>query len=204
MQKIKDALVWIDCEMTGLDPKKDELIEVAAIVTDSELSPVDQGIDVLIKPSQRALDGMSDFVRNMHKTSGLLVDLESAPDDMEAAQQQVLDYIAQYTEPGKALLAGNSVGMDRLFLSEYMPKVIDHLHYRLIDVSSIKELAKRWYPKAFYQAPSKLGGHRALGDIQDSIAELKYYRATVMANKTLHTAQYMEAAKTVADWRQQL
>ena len=172
----KNALVWIDCEMTGLDLEKDELIEVAVIVTDSELRPLDPGIDVLIKPSASALAGMNDFVHEMHTKSGLLEELEQAG-TLEAATAEVMEYLQRLVpEPGKALLAGNSVGTDKAFLTKDMPVVIDHLHYRLIDVSSIKELARRWYPRTFFNSPEKHGGHRALADIRESIRELSYYR----------------------------
>ena len=148
-----DPLVWIDCEMTGLSLVDDALIEVAVIVTDYQLQPVDKGIDLLIKPSQQALEQMNDFVRNMHTYIKRLVPQERT-----------------------ALLAGNRVGNDKNFLARDMPEVIEHLHYRIIDVSTIKELAKHWYPQAYSHAPEKTGNHRALGDIADSIDELRYYR----------------------------
>ncbi|MDU3274913.1 oligoribonuclease, partial [Varibaculum cambriense] len=164
---LKDPLVWIDCEMTGLDLEQDCLVEVAVIITDGQTEIVDEGIDLLIKPKAGALEHMGDFVREMHTKSGLLKELESpAALELAEAEKQVLDYIKRFV-PGKgqALLAGNSVGTDKQFLEKEMPQVISHLHYRLIDVSSVKELAKRWYPRAFYQAPEKHGGHRALADI---------------------------------------
>lgn len=172
----KTPMVWIDCEMTGLDPEVDELVEVAVIVTDSTLHPLGPGIDVLIKPSETALEQMSDFVRQMHQSSGLLDELQTAG-TLEDAQEQVLDYIkSMVDQPGIAPLAGNSVGQDQRFLRAYMPQVSDYLHYRVIDVSTIKELAKRWYPRVYVCAPAKNGGHRALADIRDSITELEYYR----------------------------
>jgi oligoribonuclease len=168
--------VWIDCEMTGLDIQRDALIEVAVVVTDADLRIVDPGLDVLIAPPREALDHMDDFVRTMHTTSGLLDELADGL-TLEEAQRQVLAYIRRLVpEPGKALLAGNSVGTDKMFLEVGMPEVINHLHYRLIDVSSVKELAKRWYPAAYYESPDKHGGHRALADILESIQELEYYR----------------------------
>jgi oligoribonuclease len=174
-------LVWIDCEMTGLDPVADDLVEVAVLITDSELNILDEGIDLVIRPSAEALAQMDPFVRDMHTTSGLIREF-GAGLELEDAAAQVLEYItARVPEPRKALLAGNSVGQDRLFLSASMPKVVEHLHYRIVDVSTVKELARRWYPRAYYQAPAKTGGHRALGDIQDSIQELRYYRRAVMA-----------------------
>lgn len=175
---LKEPLVWIDCEMTGLDLEKDCLVEVAVIITDGQTNIVDEGIDLLIKPRAEALDHMGDFVREMHTKSGLLAELETAVAlDLAEAEKQVLDYIKRFV-PGKgqALLAGNSVGTDKQFLEKEMPQVISHLHYRLVDVSSVKELAKRWYPRAFYNAPEKHGGHRALADIRESIQELRYYR----------------------------
>lgn len=166
--------------MTGLDLSKDALIEVAVIITDAELNTLGPGLDVVIKPEPAALEQMNDFVRNMHVTSGLLEELPRGL-TMEAATAQVLEYIKGYVpQKGKALLAGNSVGNDKNFLERDMPAVIEHLHYRVIDVSSIKELSRRWYPKAYRNAPAKTGNHRALGDIQDSIVELRYYRSAVM------------------------
>lgn len=162
--------------MTGLDPDVDELIEIAAIVTDSELNPLAEGIDLVIKPSDAALAQMSDFVRQMHVDSGLLDVLDEGV-SLEEAERQVVDYLKRIVpQPGLAPLAGNSVGQDQRFLRAYMPEVIDHLHYRIIDVSTLKELAKRWYPRVYVCSPDKNGGHRALGDIQDSILELQYYR----------------------------
>ncbi|WP_187120111.1 oligoribonuclease [Actinomyces polynesiensis] len=173
---LKNPLVWIDCEMTGLDVAQDALIEVAVVITDGDLRIVDPGIDVLIAPPQAALEHMGDFVREMHTRSGLLEELAHGL-TMEVAQRQVLDYIKGFVpESGKALLAGNSVGTDKVFLQANMPEVIDHLHYRLIDVSSVKELARRWYRPTFEEAPVKHGGHRALADILESIQELEYYR----------------------------
>ena len=173
-------LVWIDCEMTGIDAVNDALIEVAVIITDAQLQPVDEGISVVIKPLAGAIERMDDFVTRMHANSGLLEELDAGV-SMQAAQDSVLSYIQRFVpEAGIALLAGNSVGNDRLFLARDMPEVIDHLHYRIVDVSSIKELARRWYPQDFDAAPAKTGNHRALGDIQDSIDELAYYRRTIM------------------------
>jgi oligoribonuclease len=174
--KTSDRIVWIDCEMTGLDLKADALIEVAAVVTDSELNVLGDGVDVLITPSQAALDQMVEFVRGMHTTSGLLDELPGGT-TMADAQTLVLDYIKAWVpEPRKAPLAGNSVGTDKTFLDRDMPELMEHLHYRVIDVSSIKELARRWYPRIYFASPEKNGGHRALADILDSIDELRYYR----------------------------
>lgn len=165
--------------MTGLDLDKDALIEVAVLVTDPELNILGEGVDVVIKPTEAALTHMGDFVRTMHTTSGLIDELDAGI-TMEEAQRQVLDYIKKWVPvPRKAQLAGNSIGTDKMFLLRDMPEVIDYLHYRVIDVSTIKELARRWYPRAYFQSPAKTGGHRALGDIKDSIDELRYYRAAV-------------------------
>lgn len=186
-------IVWIDCEMTGLNLETDALIEVAVLITDAELNVLDEGISVVIKPDEAALEQMDDFVRDMHIASGLLPELADGM-EMDEAQKLVLEYItARVPEPKKALLGGNSVGMDKNFLARDMPAVIDHLHYRVIDVSTIKELARRWYTKAHYNAPVKTGNHRALGDIQDSIDELKYYRGTIMVPSPGPTS--VEAAK---------
>ena len=173
-------LVWIDCEMTGLHPQVDELVEVAVLITDAELNILDEGIDLVIRPSAAALEQMDPFVRDMHTTSGLPPELAEGL-ELDDAAARVLEYIAARVPAGKGLLAGNTVGQDKLFLARYMPAVVDHLHYRIVDVSTVKELARRWYPRAYYQAPAKTGGHRALGDIKDSITELRYYRAAVMA-----------------------
>ncbi|WP_417235435.1 oligoribonuclease [Arthrobacter sp.] len=175
-----ENIVWIDCEMTGLSLEADALIEVAVLITDPELNILGEGVDVVIKPEAQALEQMNDFVRQMHTTSGLLEELDAGT-DLDAATEQVLEYIRTWVpEPGKAPLAGNTIGTDRNFLARDMPGVIDHLHYRVIDVSTIKELARRWYPRAYFQSPAKTGNHRALGDIRDSINELRYYRQAVM------------------------
>lgn len=174
-----DRIVWIDCEMTGLDLAHDALVEVAVVVTDSELTVLGDGVDVLVEPPAEALAQMGDFVRNMHTTSGLLEALADGT-TLADAEQQVLDYVRTWVpEPGKAPLAGNSVGTDKTFLDRDMPALVGHLHYRVIDVSSIKELARRWYPRVYFASPPKNGGHRALADILESIDELRYYRAAL-------------------------
>lgn len=174
-----DRIVWIDCEMTGLDLQADALVEVAAVVTDSELNVLGDGVDVVIRPEPAALEQMNDFVRDMHTTSGLLDELDAGM-TLEDAQQAVLDYVRAWVpDPGRAPLAGNSVGTDKAFLDRDMPELAGHLHYRIIDVSSIKELARRWYPRAYFQSPEKHGGHRALADILESIDELRYYREAI-------------------------
>ena len=177
---MSEPLVWIDCEMTGLDPARDVLVELAVVVTDSDLTLLDDGLDVLIKTEPDKLAGMEDVVREMHVASGLLDALGSATTSLEDAEQQALDYIHRFVpERRKAPLCGNSIATDRMFLARYMPRLDDHLHYRMVDVSSIKELARRWYPRVYFNSPAKSGGHRALADIIDSINELRYYRATV-------------------------
>lgn len=176
---MNERLVWIDCEMTGLDLEADALVEVAALVTDFDLNVLGEGIDVLIKPPQAALDQMIDFVRNMHVSSGLLEELEGGT-TMADAEQQVLAYIKEYCPDGsRPPLGGNTVATDRAFLARDMPALEGFLHYRNVDVSSIKELARRWYPRTYFAAPAKRGNHRALADIQESIEELRYYRETV-------------------------
>ena len=176
MAGVNDLMVWIDCEMTGLDLTNDALIEVAALVTDAELNVLGDGIDVLIKPTDEALDQMGDFVRDMHTSSGLLTELAGGL-TMAEAEEKVLDYIRQFVlEPRKAPLAGNTIGTDRAFLVRDMPTLEGYVHYRNVDVSSIKELARRWYPRIYYQSPAKSGNHRALADIQESIEEMRYYR----------------------------
>ena len=172
-----DAIVWVDCEMTGLDLSKDALVEIAVVVTDSQLSPIGPGLDLVIAPPPGVVDTMLPVVHEMHTKSGLLADLPNGI-PLAEAEEQALDYVRQFVpEPRKAPLAGNSVGTDKTFLDRDMPDFIGHLHYRIIDVSSIKELARRWYPRAYFAAPKKAGGHRALADILESIDELRYYRS---------------------------
>ncbi|MGZ4628298.1 oligoribonuclease [Oryzihumus sp.] len=178
-----DRIVWIDCEMTGLSLEHDALIEVAALVTDFELNQLGDGVDLVIKPPAVALEQMDDFVRDMHTTSGLLEELDGGI-SLEDAQNQVLAYVREWVpEPRKAPLGGNTVGTDRNFLARDMPELEAHLHYRIIDVSSIKELSRRWYPRVYFNSPKKSGGHRALADIRESIAELRYYREAVFVEQ---------------------
>lgn len=175
-----DRLVWIDCEMTGLDLAIDELVEIAVIVTDSELVPVHEGYSVVIKANQSALNNMGDFVKDMHTKSGLITEIDGGVSVGEA-EILVLDYLQQHIPEGqRAPLAGNSIGTDRAFLTKQMPRLDDFLHYRNVDVSSIKELARRWYPRAYFNSPPKEGSHRALTDIRESIRELAYYRDAIM------------------------
>ena len=174
-----DRLVWIDCEMTGLDLTTDALVEIACVVTDGELNALDDGVDVLIKPPAEALDGMRDVVREMHTVSGLLAELPAGL-TLAEAQDIVLSYVRQHVpESRKVPLCGNSIATDRAFLARDMPELDDFLHYRMVDVSSIKELSRRWYPRTYFASPEKHGGHRALADIRDSIRELRYYREAV-------------------------
>jgi oligoribonuclease len=176
---VSERLVWIDCEMTGLDYVADALIEVAALVTDFDLNVLGEGIDLVVKPPAEALENMSDFVRSMHEKSGLLDQLESGI-TLAEAEQQVLTYVKdQCGEQSRPPLAGNSVATDRTFLARDMPTLEAFLHYRNVDVSSIKELSRRWYPRAYFQSPAKRGNHRALADIQESIEELRYYREAI-------------------------
>ena len=184
-------LIWIDCEMTGLSLEKDVLVEIAVLVTDSELNVIGEGVDVVIKATPEQLAGMNEFVTAMHTTSGLITEIADGI-SIKEAEDRVLTYLESSSiQPGKSPLAGNSVGVDRSFIARDMPRLNEYLHYRTVDVSSIKELTRRWFPKAYFNAPAKTGNHRALGDIQDSIAELAYYRQAVFisgANSDENTA----------------
>jgi len=176
---VSDRLVWIDCEMTGLDIVADALIEVAALVTDFDLNVLGDGIDIVIKPPAEALVQMDPYVRTMHERSGLLDELDAGL-TLADAEAQVLAYIRQHCADGsRPPLAGNTVATDRSFLNRDMGTLEAFLHYRIVDVSSIKELSRRWFPRAYYNAPAKNGGHRALADIRESIEELRYYREAV-------------------------
>ncbi|WP_182524152.1 oligoribonuclease [Nocardioides dongkuii] len=176
---MNERLVWIDCEMTGLDLGVDALIEVAALVTDFDLNVLGEGVDIIVKPPAEALDQMGDFVRTMHEKSGLLEELAGGV-SMEEAEERTLAYIREHCPDGsRPPLAGNTVATDRSFLARDMPTLEQFLHYRIVDVSSIKELSRRWFPRAYFQAPPKRGNHRALADIQESIEELRYYRDAV-------------------------
>jgi len=176
---VNDRLVWIDCEMTGLDLRADALIEVAALVTDFDLNVLGEGVDVVVKPPQEAIAQMDEFVRNMHTVSGLLTELDNGV-TLREAEEQVLTYVREHCPEGsRPPLAGNTVATDRAFLQRDMPELESYLHYRIVDVSSIKELARRWYPRAYFNSPPKSGNHRALADIQESIEERRYYRAAI-------------------------
>jgi oligoribonuclease len=195
VSRMNDRMVWIDCEMTGLDLERDALVEVAALVTDSELNILGEGVDIVVRPPEAALEQMPDVVREMHTASGLLDELAGGT-TLAEAEAQVLAYVrAHVPEAGKAPLCGNSVATDRGFLSRDMPALESHLHYRIVDVSSIKELARRWYPRAYYNSPKKQGNHRALADIRESIAELKYYREAVFVPQP---GPDTEAARAIA------
>jgi oligoribonuclease len=179
MATSSDRLVWIDCEMTGHDLEVDELVEIAVVITDYDLNPVDSGLSIVIKPDASALESMGEFVRAMHTESGLIEEIPNGVSVAEA-EYEVLEYVLKHVpEEQRAPLAGNTIGTDRAFLSKYMPRLDAHLHYRNVDVSSIKELAKRWYPRAYFNSPAKNGGHRALADILESIRELRYYRRAI-------------------------
>ena len=195
-----EYIVWADCEMTGLDIEKDEICEIAVIVTDDQLKPVDDGIQVVIKPSADAMANMGDFVRQMHTDSGLLSELDAGV-SIESAQEQVLAYLGKFiSEPKTAPLAGNSIGTDRMFIIRQMPKLDAFLHYRNIDVSSLKELVRRWYPRVYFQLPKKVGSHRALADIRESIQELAYYRLAVLVPEPgPDSDKAKQIAKKVAD-----
>ena len=171
-------LIWIDCEMTGLNLESDVLVEIAVLVTDSELNLIGEGVDVVIKATAEQIAGMNVFVTEMHTASGLITEIPNGI-SLTEAEDLIIKYLeSAETTAGKSPLAGNSVSVDRSFIARDMPRLSQYLHYRTIDVSSVKELARRWQPKVFFQAPAKTGNHRALGDIQDSIEELKYYRQT--------------------------
>ncbi len=171
-------LIWIDCEMTGLSLENDALVEIAVLVTDEKLNVLGEGVDLVIATSPEKLAGMREEVRAMHTESGLINEIPNGVKVSEA-EAAVLNYLSAHTQPGKSPLAGNSVGMDRNFIARDMPALNDYLHYRTVDVSSIKELARRWYPKVYFNAPKKTGNHRALGDIKDSIEELRYYQSQI-------------------------
>jgi oligoribonuclease len=174
-------LVWLDLEMTGLDVERDTIVEIAALITDTDLKPVDDGVDLIVHQPPEALAAMSDVVREMHTKSGLLPAITASQLDVATAGKQVLDYVRRHVpEAGTTPLCGNSIGVDRRFLGRYLPELDAYLHYRSIDVSSFKELARRWYPKAYKGRPAKAETHRALADVHESINELAYYREAIM------------------------
>jgi oligoribonuclease len=194
-------LVWIDCEMTGLSLETDALVEIAVLVTDSELNVIGEGIDLVIHATEGQLAEMNDYVRKMHTDSGLINEIADGI-DIAAAEQQILAYLQSAgVAAGKSPLAGNSVSVDRNFIARDMKQLAEFLHYRTIDVSTIKELSRRWYPKAYFAAPTKTGNHRALGDIQDSIAELAYYRQAVFARKVVENKRTKNRFLNFGPWR---
>jgi oligoribonuclease len=193
---VTDRLVWIDCEMTGLDLGRDALIEIAVLVTDGDLAVLGEGVDLVIHADETALAGMPEIVREMHERSGLTDAVRASTVTIAEAEQLALDYVRQHVpDPRSAPLAGNSIATDRAFLARDMPALDGHLHYRMVDVSSVKELARRWYPRVFYAKPEKGLAHRALADIMESIRELEYYRRTLFVPPPGPTT---EAAQTVA------
>ena len=176
-------LVWVDCEMTGLDTVKDVLVEIAVLVTDSDLNIIGEGVDLVIKASAEQIADMNDFVTKMHTESGLINEIPNGVQVSEA-EELILKYLdSAGVVPGKSPIAGNSVYVDRIFINRDMPKLSEYLHYRTVDVSSIKELTRRWFPRVYFNSPAKTGNHRALGDIKDSIAELSFYRKTVFVDQ---------------------
>jgi oligoribonuclease len=206
MASTNDRLVWIDCEMTGLDIAVDELVEVAVVITDFDLKPVHPGFSIVINPDRSALDNMGEFVTEMHTSSGLLDEIPNGV-SLAEAEYEVLEYILRFVPTEQhAPLAGNTIGTDRAFLAKYMPRVDGHLHYRSVDVSSIKELARRWFPRVYFNAPQKNGGHRALADILESIRELEYYRrAGFVADPGPTTDDVQAISKAVVDeWASRL
>jgi oligoribonuclease len=191
---VTDRLVWIDCEMTGLDLGKEALIEIAALVTDAELNVLGEGVDIVIHADEEKLAGMPDVVREMHAHSGLTEEVRASSVTLEEAERRVLEYIREHVpEAGTAPLAGNSIATDRGFLTRDMPELDAHLHYRMVDVSSIKELCRRWFPRVFYAKPEKGLAHRALADIQESIRELDYYRRTLFVAPPGPTSEEAQA-----------
>jgi oligoribonuclease len=194
---VRDLLVWIDCEMTGLDLQRDALIEVAALVTDPDLNVLGEGVDVVINADDALLDGMVDVVRDMHEKSGLTEAVRASKLTVADAEDLILDYITEHVpDPRTAPLCGNSIATDRGFLSRDMLRLDSHLHYRMIDVSSIKELCRRWYPRVYFGQPAKGLAHRALADIRESIRELQYYRRTIFVPPP---GPDVDAAKAIGD-----
>ncbi|GGP43715.1 oligoribonuclease [Saccharothrix coeruleofusca] len=187
-------MVWIDCEMTGLDLGKDALIEIAALVTDAELNVLGEGVDVVIHADDTALDAMPEVVVQMHAKSGLTEEVRRSTTTLAEAEAMVLAYIKQWVpDPRTAPLAGNSIATDRGFIARDMPELDAHLHYRMVDVSSIKELCRRWYPRIYYAQPGKGLAHRALADVRESIRELAYYRRTAFVPQPGPTSEQAQA-----------
>ena len=191
---MSDRLVWIDCEMTGLDLSKDALIEIAALVTDGDLTVLGDGVDIVIHAEDAQLDGMIDVVREMHSRSGLTEAARRSTVTLAEAERRVLDYVRRYVpEPRSVPLAGNSVATDRAFLARDMPELDRYLHYRMVDVSSLKELCRRWFPRIYYAQPEKGQAHRALADVRESVRELAYYRRTVFVPQPGPTSEQAQA-----------
>jgi oligoribonuclease len=175
-----ERLVWLDLEMTGLETTRHTIVEIAVLVTDIELEPIDDGIDLVVHQPPEVFEEMDDFVRTMHTRSGLLDEIAASKVTLEEAGAAAMKYVASHVEAGTAPLCGNSIGVDRRFLDRYLPELDQYLHYRIIDVSSLKELCRRWYPAIYKARPSKKEAHRALGDVRDSIGELRYYRDAML------------------------
>ncbi|MCK6161145.1 MAG: oligoribonuclease [Corynebacterium striatum] len=199
-----DRLVWIDLEMTGLDPKRHVIVEVAAIITDGNLNVIGEGIDLVVHATEAELAEMDDFVTNMHANSGLDKEIRESTTTLREAEDAVLALIAEHCDPEHpAPLAGNSIATDRTFIRAYMPRLDEALHYRMIDVSTIKELSRRWFPRAYYNQPDKGMAHRALQDIIESIRELDYYRRSVFRTDEGPSSEEAAEAKatTTADYQ---
>ena len=193
-----DRLVWVDCEMTGLDLRRDALIEIAVLVTDSELRVLDEGVDIVITAPEDLLDGMQPVVREMHASSGLTEAVRASTTTVAEAEQMVLDHLRKHVPEARTVpLCGNSIATDRAFLARDMPELDAFLHYRMVDVSSIKELCRRWYPRVYFSQPQKGLAHRALADVKESIRELRYYRSTVFVPLPGPTSE--EAQKAAAE-----
>jgi oligoribonuclease len=191
---MNDRLVWIDCEMTGLDLASDLLVEVAVLVTDGELNVLAEGIDIVIGATEEQLARMPEVVREMHAASGLTQEVLASTVTVQDAEQQVLAYLREHIDGARVPLCGNSIATDRAFIARDMKELDGFLHYRMVDVSSVKELARRWYPRAYFHSPKTAGGHRALADIHESVRELAYYRATVFVPPPGPTSEEANAA----------
>ncbi|MFC4335718.1 oligoribonuclease [Salininema proteolyticum] len=198
-----DRLVWVDCEMTGLDPDTETLIEIAAVVTDADLVPLDEGIDIIVHAEDSLLDAMDPVVQKMHRDSGLTEEVRASTVTLAEADKAVTDYVRRFVPDARvAPLCGNSIATDRLFIRKYLPELEEHLHYRMIDVSSVKELTRRWYPRVYHNQPAKGMAHRALADILESINELAYYRRTVFVDEPGPSSdEAAKAAEAVSEGR---
>lgn len=190
-----DVMIWVDLEMTGLNTQVHTIVEIAVIATDVDLTPLDAGIDLVVRAEDADLENIDPFVRTMHQRSGLLKAIEASDLSLLEAGARALDYVKQHVGPGIAPMCGNSIGMDRRFLDTYLPEFDQYLHYRSVDVSSIKELCRRWQPEAYAKRPSKRGSHRALDDIMESIAELQYYRGAIFDSGFITSPSRMSASE---------